>query len=89
MLNHLNIHDLIRDSQHGFRNNKSCLTNLLEFFDNVMNDYDEHKAVDIIYLDFRKAFDLVPHKKLISKLKIYGIPFMEQLPLYPYPLSLF
>ena len=73
IVNHLNIHNLIRGSQHGFRNNKSCLTNLLEFFDKVMNDYDEHRAVDIVYLDFRKAFDLVPHNKLISKLKSHGI----------------
>ena len=73
LVSHLNTHNLIRDSQHGFRNNKSCLTNLLDFFDRVIKDYDDHNAVDVIYLDFRKAFDLVPHDKLIIKLKSHGI----------------
>merc|ERR1712074_255324 len=73
LVNHLKRYNLIRASQHGFRNNKSCLTNLLEFFNKVINDYDNHRAVDVIYLDFRKAFDLVPHKKLLLKLKAHGI----------------
>ena len=73
IVSHLNKHNLIRDTQHGFRNKKSCLTNLLQFFNRVIEDYDEHKAVDIIYLDFKKAFDLVPHKKLIVKLESHGI----------------
>ena len=73
IVHHLNSHNLICDNQHGFTINKSCLTNLLEFFDKVFKDYDEHKAVDIIYLDFQKAFDLVPHNKLIAKLKSHGI----------------
>ena len=68
---HFEKHNLIHDSQHGFRSNKSCLTNLIEFFDAVINVYDQKKPVDVIYLDFAKAFDKVPHNKLISKLKSY------------------
>ena len=49
------------------------MTNLLDFFYEVFNSYDETKAVDIIYLDFQKAFDTVPHKRLISKVKAHGI----------------
>merc|ERR1712035_239348 len=60
-------------TQHGFRNKRSCLTNLLDFFHDVMNQYDESKAIDIIYLDFQKAFDKVPHKRLLLKLKSHGI----------------
>ena len=61
IVQHLTKHNLIRETQHGFRSNKSCLTNLIEFFDIVTHDYVDYKAVDIIYLDFKKAFDLVSH----------------------------
>ena len=64
---------IIKDSHHRFRNRRSCLTNLLDFFYEVFNSYDETKAVDIIYLDFQKAFDTVPHKRLMSKVKAHGI----------------
>ena len=64
---------IIKDSQHGFRNKRSCLTNLLDFFNDVFKMYDNSKAVDVIYLDFQKAFDKVPHKRLISKVKAHGI----------------
>ena len=66
-------HKLILDTQHGFRNNRSCLTNLLEFFNYIFANYDERAPSDIIYLDFRKAFDTVPHKRLLIKLKAHGI----------------
>ncbi len=69
----LDKHDLILDTQHGFRNNRSCLTNLLEFFNHITSNYDERVPSDIIYLDFRKAFDTVPHKRLLIKLKAHGI----------------
>ena len=69
----LEANNIMKDSQHGFRNRRSCLTNLLDFFYEVFNSYDETKAVDIIYLDFQKAFDTVPHKRLLSKLKAHGI----------------
>ena len=51
----------------------SCLTNLLEFYNYVFSNYDDRVPTDIIYLDFQKAFDTVPHKRLLIKLKAHGI----------------
>lgn len=73
IVEHLENLDLIRDSQHGFRRKRSCLTNLLAFYDRVVEHTDNFKAADVIYLDFKKAFDKVPHMRLINKLKAYGI----------------
>lgn len=70
---HLNYNNLIKSSQHGFMNNKSCTTNLLEFLEFVSKAVDEGQPVDIIYLDFAKAFDKVPHRRLILKLKSHGV----------------
>ena len=64
---------LINNSQFGFRNKRSCLTNLLDFFNYVYNVYDDCRSVDIIYLDFQKAFDKVPHMRLLTKLKAHGV----------------
>ncbi len=64
---------LIKNSQFGFHNNRSCLTNLLCFFKYAYNVYDDCKSVDIIYLDFQKAFDRVPHMRLLTKLKAPGV----------------
>lgn len=69
----LETNNLIGESQHGFRHNRSCLTNLLLFFKKVIEIYDSKSPVDIIYLDFQKAFDKVPHNRLISKLHSIGI----------------
>ncbi len=66
--NHISNH-LLKDTQHGFRRHRSCLTNLLEFFHEVYLDYDKNKAFDSIYLDFKKAFDTVPHRKLMTKVR--------------------
>ena len=70
---HLEAYELIHDSQHGFRRGRSCLTNLLYFYDQVINELDVKNPVDIIFLDFEKAFDKVPHKRLIKKLNAHGI----------------
>ena len=61
IITHIEGNNLIRDSQHGFRNKCSCLTSLLDFFVYVIDSYDagNNKAVDIIYLDFQKVFDKV------------------------------
>ena len=70
---YLESNNLISNSQHGFRRGRSCLTNLLEFFHSMFSLYDESKAVDILYLDFQKAFDKVPHKRLMAKVRSLGI----------------
>ena len=61
---HLEVNNLIGDSQHGFRNKRSWLTSQLDFFARVIDTYDagNSKAVDLIYFYFQKAFDKVPQK---------------------------
>ena len=81
MRNHLNKYKLIRGSQHGFTKGSSCLTNLLEL-DAVSDCVDEGKAVDIVYLDFKKAFDKVPHQRLLAKVRDCGVAGQVALPLY-------
>ena len=73
MLEHLIENDMLKGSQHGFVSKRSCFTNLLSFFEKVNGWVDEGEAVDVIYLDFRKAFDTVPHKRLMQKIKACGI----------------
>ena len=66
-------HKLINPSQHGFLKARSWLTNLLCFFEEITIWVDEGLPVDVIYLYFQKAFDKVPHQRLILKLKPHGM----------------
>jgi hypothetical protein len=64
IVTHLEKQGLIRATQHGFMRGRSCTTNLLSFFEKMTAELDKGKAADVIYLDFAKAFDTVPHERL-------------------------
>ena len=73
MMDFLIKHKLTNPSQHGFLKARSCLTNLLCFLEEITNWVDDGSPVYVIYLDFQKAFDKVPHQRLILKLKSHGM----------------
>ena len=66
-INHIN------ESQHGFISKRSCLTNLLQFIETVTDYVDQGCPVDVIFLDFQKAFDKVTHGRLLQKVKAMGV----------------
>ena len=66
-------HGLISDSQHGFRSKRSTVTQLIDFMDVITASVDDGVPVDAVLLDFRKAFDLVPHERLLLKLAAHGV----------------
>ena len=70
---HLESHETINGTQHDFRKGGSCLSNLLQFLDQVTRSIEEDECVDVIYLDFAKAFDKVPCGRLMEKLDKHGI----------------
>ena len=65
----------LNDTQHGFRSGRSCLSTLLDVYDNVMHMLNlcSDSIVDMVYLDFSKAFDKVDHGILLHKVKELGI----------------
>ena len=73
MVKHLEDNQFISTSQHGFVSKRSCLTNLLETLEEWMEALDEGYGIHAIFLDYKKAFDTVPHRRLLSKLKGYGV----------------
>ena len=64
---------IFNSSQHGFRNNRSCLTQLLVHTQNIINDLVSNNSVDTFYIDYAKAFDKVDHLILLKKLEHYGV----------------
>ena len=66
-------HTLFNSSQHGFRGGHSCLSQLLNHFDRITSELEMGNGVDVIYLDFAKAFDKLDHAVTLNKLKFLGI----------------
>jgi len=71
LLEHMKQH--LTDCQHGFLNGRSCTTQLLDSLGHWTESLDEGNSVDVIFLDFAKAFDSVPHLRLLKKLEGYGV----------------
>ena len=75
---HLALENILADCQHGFRSQRSCETQLVQFYHDLVSNLDRavscgHRQTDVIVMDFAKAFDKVPHKRLLYKLDFYGI----------------
>ena len=73
IITHLTEHDVLTHQQYGFMNGRSTLLQLVKVLDSWTDSLDRGLEVDTVFLDFRKAFDTVPHKRLLDKLKHYGI----------------
>ena len=73
IMEHLINNNLLSKFQHGFIKARSCTTQLLAVLDDWTDVIEHGENVDAIYLDYAKAFDTVPHKRLLAKLYGYGI----------------
>ena len=73
IMKHGEENDILYKLQHGFRKNRSCETQLLEFTDDVSNNLEKGKQTDVLVIDFAKAFDKVCQNLLLHKLHHYGI----------------
>ena len=63
----------LSNRQHGFMKDRSCHANFISFYEEVSITLDRGVAVDVVYLDFAKAFDTVPHTRLMCKVKSTGL----------------
>jgi len=73
MLSHLSTNNLTSPQQFGFIPGRSCATQLLQVLDYFTHHLDSGYSIEVIYLDFRKAFDSVPHQCLLQKISSFGI----------------
>jgi len=72
-MHHLDACDILFDNQFGFRSHHSCESHLLITIDDFAKAIDNRQQIDIDILDFAKAFDKVPHFRLLHKLEYYGV----------------
>ena len=75
---HLALESILADCQHGFRSQRSCETQLVQFYHDLVSNVDRavnsgHKQTDVIVMDIAKAFDKVPHKGYYTNLTLTGL----------------
>ena len=70
---HLEINNILTPHQHGFRKGFSSETQLISVLDDWLSSLDKQTRTDVLSIDFSKAFDSVPHQRLLPKLNYYGI----------------
>ena len=75
LMTYLHDHNLLSKAQHGFLTRKSTGTNLLSCLHDWQFSLKNKRSIDIIYIDFKKAFDSLVHSKIIAKLSAYGIGY--------------
>ena len=73
LFHHFDEFNILMSNQHGFRKHRSCETALVSTFQKWADPLDQNRTIDALMLDFSKAFDKVPHERLIFKLKMLGI----------------
>ena len=73
IVNHLEQSNLFNPSQHGFRSGRSCLSQLIAHYDKVLSILEDGSNVDVVYLDFAKAFDKLDFNITLQKLKHLGV----------------
>ena len=73
IMDHINSNNILISNQHGFRPGFSCQTQLISLIDDISYAMDNHNQTDLILLDFSKAFDTVPHRRLLAKLQYHKI----------------
>ena len=73
MLSHLEEHGILNPDQHGFCKRLSTETHLIQAVHDWANTINDKGQTDVLFLDFSKAFDTVPHKRQMMKLRNYGI----------------
>ena len=69
----MNANNLLAKVQHGFMEKKSCVTQLIPATEDWLEMLDNKSSIDVIYFDFQKAFDTVPHRRRLHKMELYGI----------------
>ena len=73
IMTHLELNNILSDFQHGFRAKRSCKTQLITFWDEIVKNSNSGGQTDVIIMDCSKAFDVVPHNLLFLKLRYLGI----------------